>query len=174
MNKIIVCDIDGTIADLSHRLHYIQGDKYPKWIPMFIKNFLNKFEFIKKYFVEKKDWKSFYDEVDKDEPIQNIIEMIENLSDRYEIIYCTGRSVISYEKTVDWIKENVKVKDFGLLMRKEGDYRPDIEVKTESLKKSLEFYHNPEVAFILDDRDSVVKKWRELGYTCLQVCEGKF
>lgn len=27
---------------------------------------------------------------------------------------------------------------------------------------------------ILEDRDSMVAKWRELGYRCLQVAEGKF
>ena len=31
-----------------------------------------------------------------------------------------------------------------------------------------------DVHFILEDRDSMVQKWRELGYTCLQVREGNF
>ena len=29
-------------------------------------------------------------------------------------------------------------------------------------------------AKILEDRNSMVKKWRELGYTCLQVAEDDF
>ena len=31
-----------------------------------------------------------------------------------------------------------------------------------------------DVAFILEDRDSMVKKWRDLGLTCLQVAYGDF
>jgi hypothetical protein len=31
-----------------------------------------------------------------------------------------------------------------------------------------------EIAFVLEDRNSMVKKWRELGLTCLQVAEGDF
>lgn len=30
------------------------------------------------------------------------------------------------------------------------------------------------VAFILEDRNSMVKKWRELGFKCLQVADGDF
>ena len=57
-------------------------------------------------------------------------------------------------------------------MRKDGDYRHDTEVKPELLaKKGI----NPtDVWFILEDRDSMVAKWRELGYRCLQVADGKF
>lgn len=57
-------------------------------------------------------------------------------------------------------------------MRKDGNYRHDTEVKPELLaKKGI----NPtDVWFILEDRDSMVAKWRELGYRCLQVADGKF
>lgn len=154
MNKIIVCDIDGTIADLSHRLHYIQDKKGNK--------------------LDNPNWCMFFAECDVDKPIKNIIEMIEKLSDTYDIVYCTGRTVATYDKTIKWLKENVKIKNFSLLMRKDGDYRPDTEIKTEALKSYLSFREKPEVAFILEDKNSMVKKWRELGYTCLQVADGNF
>ena len=31
-----------------------------------------------------------------------------------------------------------------------------------------------EILFVLDDRSQVVKMWRELGLTCLQVADGNF
>ena len=66
----------------------------------------------------------------------------------------------------------IKDTDFELHMRNADDYRPDDEIKEE-------FYHNIIdgrfiVDFVLDDRNQVVRKWRELGLTCLQVADGNF
>lgn len=153
--KIIVCDIDGTIADLSHRLYYIQGDN--------------------------KDWEKFFNEVDKDKPIEGIIDILYHLvgSGEYRVVFCTGRNEVCEEKTKDWCRDNVyhscaDDSHYDYLMRKQNDYRPDTEVKPELLEQYLKDNPDDEVAFILDDRNSMVKKWRELGFTCLQVCEGDF
>jgi hypothetical protein len=61
-------------------------------------------------------------------------------------------------------------------MRKNDDFRHDTEVKSENLYKFAFKVVNQQidVAFILEDRDSMVKKWRELGFTCLQVAPGDF
>lgn len=50
----ILVDIDGTIADIIHRLHFIQGPR--------------------------KDWPAFFDAMDKDEPIPEMIELVKALS----------------------------------------------------------------------------------------------
>ena len=57
-------------------------------------------------------------------------------------------------------------------MRKDRDWRHDTAVKPELLAKSG--INTDNVAFILEDRDSMVTKWRELGYKCLQVADGNF
>lgn len=62
--------------------------------------------------------------------------------------------------------------DFDLLMRKDGDHRHDTEVKPELLSNNNLTPDN--VFLILEDRDSMVNKLRELGYRVLQVAEGKF
>lgn len=62
--------------------------------------------------------------------------------------------------------------DPNLLMRKDGDWRHDTEVKPELLQKAS--ITPDKVYFILEDRDSMVAKWCELGYRCLQVNDGKF
>jgi hypothetical protein len=57
-------------------------------------------------------------------------------------------------------------------MRKNDDHRHDTEVKPELLRENgigLET-----IAFVLEDRNSMVKKWRDLGLICLQVAEGDF
>jgi len=57
-------------------------------------------------------------------------------------------------------------------MREVGDRRKDTEVKAEIYHRFIEPQYD--VHYILDDRDQVVKMWRSLGLTCLQVAEGAF
>ena len=147
VKNIIVVDIDGTIADISHRVHHLNNKPI--------------------------DWDAFYSECDKDRPIVNVIEIIRKLMEIYVIIFATGRSEDERAITSAWLLKNVPfLQTFTLLMRKSGDHRSDTVVKPESLS---EYGLNPEnVAFILEDRNKVVNKWRELGYTCLQVADGDF
>ena len=146
--NIIVVDIDGTIAKVGDRLKYLQQ--------------------------EKKDWDTFYEHCYEDEPIKDIIELIELMQiHEYNIVFCTGRRESVRKKTEDWLFKNVWcLRKYKLLMRKDNDWRPDTEVKPELLADAG--ITSDDVWFILEDRDSMVAKWRELGYRCLQVADGKF
>ena len=57
-------------------------------------------------------------------------------------------------------------------MRQNSDRRPDDVIKAEIYETCIEPYYN--VLYVFDDRDRVVKMWREKGLTCLQVAEGNF
>ena len=60
-----------------------------------------------------------------------------------------------------------------LLMRKDGDNRPDQIVKRELYERHVQGLY--EIEGVLDDRDRVVAMWRnDLGLTCLQVAPGAF
>lgn len=146
--NIVVVDIDGTIAKVGDRLKYLQQDK--------------------------KDLDSFYEHCDEDEPIKDMCRLVTDLYEMgCEIVFCTGRRESVREKTKEWLFWNVIASDDpNLLMRKDGDWRHDTEVKPELLKKAC--ITPDKVYFILEDRDSMVAKWRELGYRCLQVADGKF
>lgn len=150
MKNIIVVDIDGTIAKVGDRLKYLQQ--------------------------EKKDWDSFYEHCDEDEPIEDIIEIVKLfLAVPFnKIVFCTGRRSSVREKTVAWLEKlrSVQRFDYELLMRPDGDHRHDTEVKPQLLLDRGIFPEN--VICIFEDRDSMVAKWRELGYRCLQVADGKF
>lgn len=148
MKNTIIVDIDGTIAKVGDRLKYLQQ--------------------------EKKDWDSFYEHCDEDEPIKDIIELIELMQiHEYNIVYCTGRRESVRKKTEDWLSKNVWwVREYKLLMRKDNDWRPDTEVKPELLANAG--ITPDDVWFILEDRDSVVVKLRSLGFRVLQVNDGKF
>lgn len=147
MNKdIVIVDIDGTIAKVGDRLKYLQQ--------------------------EPKDWDSFYEHCDEDEPIEDIIRVVKDLYFcGYNIVFCTGRRESVRTKTMEWIKKYLNFNPCGyrLLMRKDNDWRHDTEVKPQMLD-----FPASEVLIVLEDRNSMVKKWRELGYTCLQVNKGDF
>lgn len=143
----IIVDIDGTIANSEHRVHFLKQ--------------------------KKKDWNSFYESCDKDEGISEVISIVENMHDAgYNIIFCTGRPEKYRDKTTLWLASHLDVTWDHLLMRKNGDYRADWVVKPELLLKHS--ISPKKVWFILEDRNQMVKKWRDLGYTCFQVAEGDF
>ena len=61
---------------------------------------------------------------------------------------------------------------YDLVMRHNGDHRHDTIVKPECLEEAR--VSLDEIAFVLEDRDSMVKKWRSMGLICLQVAAGNF
>lgn len=148
MKNTIIVDIDGTIAKVGDRLKYLQQ--------------------------EKKDWDSFYEHCDEDEPIKDICRLVENMWNcGYHIVFCTGRRKSVRGKTIKWIHQHLDIGvDYDLLMRKDNDWRLDTEVKPELLANAG--ITPDDVWFILEDRDSVVSKLRSFGFRVLQVNDGKF
>lgn len=87
------------------------------------------------------------------------------------IVFTSGRDNSARFQTSMWLEEHVNIIDYSLVMRAQGDDRPDDVVKKEMLDKIRKVY-NPVAAF--DDRDKVVKMWRANGVECFQVAEGDF
>ena len=153
---IIVCDIDGTISKVGNRVKYLEQ--------------------------EKKDWDSFYAHCGEDMPVENVLQFIDKASwySNYRVIFCSGRRESCRKDTYEWLSSYLSSWTGSLmntlLLRSNNDFRPDTIVKKELLDKYLvdNGYTKDDVAFILEDRASVVKMWRDNGYTCLQVAEGDF
>ena len=150
MKNYIIVDIDGTIADATHRLHYIH-DQGPG----------------------KKDWNAFFNECVHDTPHQDVIDLVRlcSVAHNHEVLYVSGRSDQVRLETRAWLVRHGL--PFGRLhMRKQGDHRPDYQVKSEILDQ---IGLKPEnVWFVLDDRDQVVDMWRNRGFRVLQVADGNF
>lgn len=93
-----------------------------------------------------------------------------------QILYVSGRDEKFREKTEGWLEANKFPFDHhngqSLFMRPEGDKRKDFIVKLELFNNNIR--GKWDVKFVLDDRDQVVKMWRELGLCCLQVNYGNF
>ena len=91
------------------------------------------------------------------------------------IIFFSGRKEKCREKTTSWIQKYFPFwfRNIEIYLRKDNDYRPDTEVKPEYLR-SFNGEEINNIVFFIEDRDNMTKKWRELGFVCLQVCNGDY
>jgi hypothetical protein len=144
----IIVDIDGTLADITHRLHFIEGSP--------------------------KNWDAFFDACEDDIPIIAICDLVASLrSDGHRIVYCSGRAERCRDKTQRWIYRHVgDPQNQVIYMRPDGDHRPDEVLKKEFLSLMRTAGIDPKLA--IDDRKKVVDMWRAEGIICAQVAEGEF
>ncbi len=151
MNEIIVFDLDGTVADCQHRLHYISADE-----------------------TAKPDWDAFYMACGDDYPMHPTIDICRKLvdDDEFLIYFVTGRSEICRDITMNWLEKNgIYIAPGQLLMRSAKDYRTDDVVKLELVEKAA---INDRIVAVFEDRARVVDAWRQRGIKCYQVAEGDF
>lgn len=90
------------------------------------------------------------------------------------LIFMSGRDGASRPQTTAWLASHgfeVGV-NCQLFMRAEKDNRNDAIIKEELFMEHV--YDKYNVLFVLDDRNRVVDKWREIGLTCFQVAPGDF
>lgn len=107
------------------------------------------------------------------EPVADIVR--EFASNGFTILLTSGRSAKHQEQTERWLHAHSFREPYGtyhLFMRKEGDSRRDNIVKREIYEQHIQGKWN--IRFVLDDRTQIVRVWRELGLTCLQVAEGDY
>lgn len=148
-NKIIV-DIDGTIANLDHRLPYILNEDGSQKDS------------------KEKDWDNFYKDLDKDKPIERVLEMIRNIVEHngYNILVITGRSAKYLKQTHKWVNDILGKHIQGQFtvqteMRSIGDRRDDDIVKKERLHSVLSKEELKRVTHVFEDRPRCLKMYRE-------------
>lgn len=108
-----------------------------------------------------------------DEPNEAVIAAVRAMQAAgHTIIFCSGRTDDGRAATEAWLQTHVGVPHAGLFMRRTGDQRKDSVVKREIFEKELrEHWH---VVAVFDDRNQVVRMWRQLGLPVFQVAEGNF
>lgn len=89
----------------------------------------------------------------------------------YSIVICSWRKDDCRKETEEWLSANAIPYDL-LLMRKSDDNRNDAIVKYEILINDIIPHYF--VHWVFDDRDRVVKMWREAWLRCYQVNYGNF
>jgi hypothetical protein len=148
MKHVIICDLDGTASDPSHRLHHIRGRG-------------------------RKNWPAFFEACHADPPHDDIAEIVRALATPgRSVVYVTGRPERNRRATVEWLARH-GYPEGPLHMRADADHRADDVVKEEILDRELKLTPQ-DVLCVLDDRDRVVAMWRRRGFRVLQVAEGDF
>ena len=146
---IYIFNIDGTLADLTHRLHFIQQ--------------------------QPADWDGFFAACQDDLPIESVISILRALRKAdHTILFVSGRSDAVRPATVQWLNHFVGDCDAGLYMRRAGDHRTDDIVKGELLDALAKDWNIAHVAGVFEDRNQVVQMYRGRGLRVFQVAEGNF
>jgi len=181
--KALIIDIDGTLANIEHRRHFVDGSlshccevetieitRDGSTLCHLICSQCNSICNTK-----KPDWKSFNEAMDKDTVNQWCAQIIQSFSisnPDMKFIFLTGREEKYRGITADLIWDNLELLTFQLLMRPDSDYRSDVEIKREIYEREIKDKYD--VLFCIDDRNCVVDLWRSLGLVCLQCAPGDF
>ena len=147
IKKTIIFDVDGTIADVEHRRHFVSGDS--------------------------KDWKAFREATVDDKPVQWVCDIAKRfIAQGDNVAFFSARNEsereITEQQIADWIGDGHK----GLFLRPDGDFRCDAEFKSELADKFEEV--GGKIDMVFDDRNKVVEMWRNREVNVIQVAEGDF
>lgn len=143
-DKVVIFDLDGTLANIDHRLHHVQDGN--------------------------KNWDAFYAACPADGPVEPIIELARMCDDAgHTIVISSGRSENVRKETEEWLaKHNVNYA--RLFMRPNACFTPDQALKKAWLDEGL-FGPKENILFVVEDRDRMVQMWRQQGITVLQCAQ---
>lgn len=130
---VVLCDIDGTVADCRHRLHWIDNSIHvgdivtPVGIPnaksykavvvhvwgsdprMASVDYVERTDTNYGHTRQIQDWKKvkrwdkFFEECDKDPVLEHNAQVVRTLAKTYPVIFMSGRSIDYIGKTVAWL-----------------------------------------------------------------------
>lgn len=149
---MIIFDIDGTLADNTHRLWYVMHPDR-----------------------DKRDYDTYESLAHLDKPIEPVCTVMRKFwHGGGQFMVVTARREANREVTAAWIKKHVGVSSGRLIMymRPDGDKRADYEVKSDLLDKVLADGYKPTLVF--EDRKRCADMWRRRGLICAHVAEGNF
>jgi len=166
----VVFDIDGTLANASHRLHHIKDTRF------FIPSALGLRDL-------KPNWEKFLspEMVMKDTAITTVWAVLEAMHIQdHRILFITGRNLTTYSDTYNWLKQMARLNapqwyfdaKINLFMRDKDDRSPSEVSKRKSLHRARELDFDPKLVF--EDRATDTAMWRDEGLICCQVAEGKY
>ena len=132
----IVLDVDGTLADNTHRRHLLLGK-------------------------QAIDWERFFapDLVMKDTAVPGAVSGVARLQElKHDILIITARHEALRDTTMRWLLENFELDlpDSHLLMRPQGNMLKAAEYKREQLINFKQGLENRDTGFIVIDDDKEV------------------
>jgi predicted kinase len=154
--KVLICDLDGTLFNCNHRLHYIKPeDKIP-----YGSTSTNVYQFKR----GKKDWKKFHRSSVYDGIINEtrdfIIKTLQETPD-IKLIFLTGRPEAYLTISVDKLLEFGIIEFETIIMRENNDYRSSVEYK----KSIIDLYFSDcELVIYIDDDINVINALKKGNY----------
>ncbi|UXN70863.1 AAA family ATPase [Devosia neptuniae] len=137
----VVFDLDGTLADIGHRVHHVRGGN--------------------------RNYDAFFAECINDLPNVPVVAALNAHWDAgHRVEIWSARSDKVRAETVDWLIAQKIDPRLLVNMRPAGDSTRDVELKRSWLH-ALHPDERPDLVY--DDRQSVVDMWRAEGLACFQV-----
>lgn len=146
---IVLFDLDGTLANVTHRRHHVEKARK-----------------------KDADWRAFYAACEFDTvniPVARCFDAHRAAGSQVWIV--SGRSDEVKRQTEEWLGRNSLWPD-RLLMRPQSNYEADVTLKQRWLHDGI--IPRDRILCVYDDRTSVVNMWRSEGLACFQVAPGDF
>lgn len=131
---IAVFDIDGVLADATHRQHFVES--------------------------RPKDWDAFFAAVGEDPVIDEGRSLMQRAALEHEIVLLSGRPERTRADTLAWLEAHGMGRP-RLILRPDHDRRPAADLKADLLRG---LSAPEAVAVVVDDDDSVVERVTGLGF----------
>lgn len=142
-SNVCIFDIDGTLANCDHRLHYVKN--------------------------KPKNWDAFYSECMGDHVIWPVAEMLELFRKNYLIYIVTGRPERNRDLTELWLNNN-KIYFDKLIMRGDRDFRKSPDYKS-SVCDTIEAEGN-KIFLAVEDREDCINMFINRGIYTFNVSNG--
>jgi predicted kinase len=132
--SIVLCDLDGTLANVEHRRHLVQQ--------------------------EPADWEGFFAAIKDDTVRPEVLSRLTEYSQQgLTIVLISARPQRYRVPTLEWLDRH-HIPYLTLLMRPDADTRSDADVKRDLLT----IYFDPKQIYqVIDDRPVVIRMWKEQG-----------
>ena len=143
----MLADLDGTLCDISHRIHLYHAKRYDDFHSLLVNDPVN----------------------------QNVVNMLWGcISGGIEPIFLTARPERFRALTTEWLRKNVgdHMAKKPLFMKLDDDARDDDVVKQNIFVNKIQPNYN--VVLAIEDRAHVVEMWRSLGLECWAVAKGEY
>lgn len=146
---LVIFDLDGTIADCQHRMHYIKPN--PPIDPVTGKKIKRRYDLFHHACVD-----------------DGVIEPVAYFYRKFvadpdvTVVVLSGRDAATYDKTVDWFSRNDLPMPDELLLKSGDQHTPDVEQKRVHADRLERKYGKP-ISMVFEDRQRVVAMWKARG-----------
>jgi predicted secreted acid phosphatase len=142
----VICDLDGTLCDTSHRKHIIEGQDQ-----------------------DTADWDAYSLACDGDTVVEGVAVLVQILAQKgVAIAFASGRSEKARQKTETWLRQH-HIAWRSLTMRQEGDYlsNPELKLRVADELEKCGYL----VVLVIDDSLKVAAAFKERQIPTLLVSD---